>query len=375
MCNKEEDKKIINKEFFSDDRLAFECEQALLRGKYPNPSVKAEWNKFKQSVEFTQSIEAHVIRKNHFPKARYFVLGTLAGIAATVLLLMVFRWQDKQMQDRPVSIFIAHQGVQEVTISLDENQERILSDAKSVVQDPVKGALVTYKEADFSKVKDEVVKMRTITTPCGKDYRIVLNDGTEVLMNADSKLTFPSQFQGKERLVHLEGEAYFKVAQNKEMPFVVNTDKMNTRALGTEFNVKAYKNFNPHVTLIEGVVIVSVADIKKEVRLSPGEEITYSNNIVNVKNVDAEYYNQWKEGFFYFDNVPLVEVLTDLGRWYNVNIEIEKASLMSYRLHFIVNRNSGIDEIVENLNNFSYLSARKNKNTIAISEKKDLMRD
>lgn len=375
MCNKEENKNLNNKEFYSDDRLAFECEQALLRGKYPNPSVKTEWNKFKQSIESTQPLETHIIKKTHSTKTRYFVLGTLSGIAVTMLLLMIFRWQDKQMQDHPVSIFVAQQGMQEVTMSMGKNQERIISDAKSVVQDPLKGVLVTYKETDFSKVKGEDVKMRTITTPCGKDYRIVLNDGTEVLMNADSKLTFPTQFEGKERLVHLEGEAYFKVAKNKAMPFVVNTDKMNTRALGTEFNVKAYKGFNPQVTLIEGVVVVSVADINKEVRLSPGEEITYSNNKVNVKNVDAEYYNQWKEGFFYFDNVPLVEVLTDLGRWYNVNIEIEKASLMSYRLHFIVNRNSGIDEVVENLNNFSYLSAQKNKNKISISEKKALKRD
>ncbi|WP_321480422.1 FecR domain-containing protein [uncultured Bacteroides sp.] len=375
MCNKKDDKYLNNKDFYSDDRLAFECEQALLRTKYPNPSVKAEWNKLKQSIETTQPSEVPVAKKNHSLKTRSFVLGTLAGIAATVLILLVFRWQDKQMQDHPVSIFVAQQGIQEVTMSIGKNQERILSDTKQVVQDPLKGVLVTNKEADFSKVKGEVIKMRTVTTPCGKDYRIVLNDGTEVLMNADSKLTFPTQFRGKERLVYLEGEAYFKVAKNKKMPFVVNTDKMDTRALGTEFNVKAYKGFNPQVTLIEGVVIVSVADINREVRLSPGEEITYSNNKVNVKNVDAEYYNQWKDGFFYFDNVPLVEVLTDLGRWYNVNIEIEKASLMSYRLHFIVNRNSGIDEVVENLNNFSYLSALKNKNTIAISEKKDLKRD
>jgi transmembrane sensor len=215
--------------------------------------------------------------------------------------------------------------------------------------------------------------MRTIATPYGKDYRVTLNDGTEVVMNADSKLTFPTRFTGKERIVHLVGEAYFKVAKNPKMPFIVQTDKMNTRALGTEFNVRAYAGAEPHVTLIEGSVLVNVAD--KDVQLKPGEDISFSNSTVKIKNVDIQYYVQWKDGFLYFDNQPLVDVMSDLGRWYNVNIEIENPSLMTYRLHFIVNRNSGIDEVIDNLNTLGYLNVVRNQNNIIISKKNRANRD
>lgn len=188
-------------------------------------------------------------------------------------------------------------------------------------------------------------------------------------MNADSKLTFPTCFSGKARTVLLEGEAYFKVAKNPDMPFVVKTDKMNTTALGTEFNVKAYHGAVPHVTLVEGVVLVDVPEVKKNVRLAPSEEISLNDKTVNIRNIDPQYYIQWKDGFFYYDNVALGEILSDIGRWYNINIEIEKPALMSYRLHFVVNRDAVIDEVINSLNDFTYLDAVKSGNKITVRGK------
>lgn len=364
-----------NKEFYSDKRLIFECEQALLRKKYPQPSVEAEWNKFKQNTIPNPPIEQSGSKKTPRHKTRFFVFGLIAGIAATVLLLLVFRWSNLIIEDSPVSIFLAQEGIQEVTMNLEDNKEPLLLTEKSVLDKTPEGSFITGKKAVFFNAKGKTSKKRTITTPCGKEYSIVLSDGTEIILNADSKLTFPTLIKGEERVVELEGEAYFKVAKNKEMPFVVKTDKIETRVLGTEFNVKAYKGSNPHITLIEGEVIVNVPEINKEVKLQPGEDISYINNKVHIKNVDTEYYTHWRDGFFYFDNVPLIDVVTDLGRWYNLNIEIEKASLMSYRLHFIVDRNSGIDEVIENLNNFQYLHAQKRGNTMIIGKKNPKKRD
>ena len=87
--------------------------------------------------------------------------------------------------------------------------------------------------------------------------------------------------------------------------------------------------------------------------------------------VDTEYYIQWKDGYFYFDNLPLIDILKEIGRWYNVSIEICDNSLMSYRLHFIADRNADISQVVKNLNAFSYIEAELKDNKIVLSKKRE----
>ena len=181
----------------------------------------------------------------------------------------------------------------------------------------------------------------------------MLSDGTVVLLNADSKITFPTRFTGNKRTVKLVGEAYFKVSKNKHRPFIVETGNLYTKVLGTEFNLKAYPHSDVNVTLIKGSVAVN----------AEGKDI-------EVTTVDTEGYIQWKDGYFYFDNVPLIDVVRDLGRWYNVNIEIRNNSLMSYRLHFIASRKASIKEFVDNLNEFNYLHVVHKDNKLIIDRKK-----
>lgn len=373
MCKNNEHKGLYPDEtFFSDDRLAFECRQAMLRKEYTEPAVDVEWSKFYGSIH-PVSPSADLDKKPRLHKkklkTRYFTFGSLAGVAAAILLVLVFRWYDFYLDNRPVTVFVAQGRAQEIVMHIGDGRQTILASANKV-NDPLSGVVVTSHKADFRQVLNGKIQMRTIKTPYGKDYRVVLQDGTEVIMNADSKLTFPTRFSGTERVVLLEGEAYFKVAKNPAMPFLVKTDKINTRALGTEFNVRAYKGSDPHVTLIEGVVVVDVPEMKKDMRLLPSDDVSLSNKTLKLKTVDPQYYIQWKDGFLYYDNVALGEVLSDIGRWYNVDIDIEKPALMSYRLHFVVNRGSGIEEVVENLNDFKYLQVVQKGNKILIGEKK-----
>ncbi|MBP1617126.1 MAG: hypothetical protein H6Q14_953 [Bacteroidetes bacterium] len=354
--------------FLSDSLLAFECRQAMLRNNFEEPAIEEEWAKFKQNIDpghhFTPPVSA-----NRSQKKRYFLLGTAAGVAAVVLVLITFRLYDSYLENRPVTVFLAQEKKMAITMQLGKTEE-VLSDQVKI-SDPLAGVSLDSKKADFSKAKDHTPEMRTIQTSYGKDYVVVLNDGTEVIMNAGSKLTFPTQFEGSERRVSLEGEAYFRVVKNPKIPFVVKTEKLSTRVYGTEFNVKAYKGGDPHVTLIEGVVVVDVPNLKKNIKLLPSEDVSLKNKTLEIKDIDPQYYIQWKDGFLYYDNVALGEVLSDIGRWYNVDIEIEKSSLMAYRMHFVVNRNAGIEEVIENLNEFKYLHATKIKNKISINDKKN----
>lgn len=353
-----------------DARLLFDCEQAMLRKKYPHPSVDDEWGKFRKEI-ITSEMEKPVIpapkKKSH--KTRYFVLGSLSGIAATLLLVIGFQWQANKAE-QPIVIFTAEETSAQVMLGTDLQPEGM--PIAEVKKEAVQDIIINPHAADFRQVTISPKESPTqiITTPRGKDYQVILSDGTEVLLNAESKLIFPKKFSGSRRVVKLVGEAYFKIAKNEHMPFIVETERTSTRALGTEFNVKAYKNTESHVTLINGAIVVNMPEINKEVTLVPGQEVVVDQEVFKVKDVDVNYYVQWKDGYFYFDNVPLVEVLCDLGRWYNVNIEIEKPSLMSYRLHFIADRKADINEVVENLNSFSYLSAIKTGNKITIGLKK-----
>ncbi len=350
----------------SDSRLTFECKQALLRRQYAEPLVDDEWEKFCDKTQLILPVDKPVKRTNSL-KIRYFSYGSLAGVAAVLLLLLTLRLYNYYEQQRPITIFAAKQRNQEITININNKPQKIVS--SNIKNDPYTGAIINIKKADFRNIVSKRIQTRSITTPYGKDYSVILNDGTQVILNADSKLTFPTKFSGKERVVKLEGEAYFKIAKNPQMPFIVKTDKMDTRALGTEFYVKAYKGTEPHVTLIEGVVDVNIPEINKNIRMSPNEEISMADKTLKIKNVDPEYLIQWKDGFFYYDNVALGDILLDIGRWYNINIEISKPKLMAYRLHFVVKRDANIDDVVDNLNNFRYLNAVKNGNKITIREK------
>ena len=117
---------------------------------------------------------------------------------------------------------------------------------------------------------------------------------------------------------------------------------------------------------------MSVRSFKnKEVVLKPGEDVALgSGNVFNITCVDTEYYMQWKEGFFYFDNLPLIDILKEIGRWYNVDIEICDNSLISYRLHFVADRNASIEQVVNNLNAFNYIDAELKGNKITLCKKK-----
>lgn len=349
----------------SDERLRFESEQAILRMHYSTPDVDDEWGNFSKNLIHESSVSASALHKS---KSHYIIW--IASSAAAILALFFLYPVYKNITNKPITIFTAKVGAQIVTMHVDNKTMPIT--ANTVVTN-INGISISSNKADFSQASSGA-EQRTIETPYGKDYQIILNDGTEVTMNAGSRLTFPTQFTENQRAVKLEGEAYFKVSKNKEKPFIVITDKMNTRAVGTEFDVKAYKGCEPHVTLVKGIVVVSSTIINRNVELLPGEDASLAGSNINVRKIDTQSA-MWKDGDAYYDNTPLVEILHDIGCWYNVSIEMYDSSLENYRLHFIINKNSGIDDVIDNLNDFGYLCVVKKGNIISISKKNKNMKD
>ena len=179
----------------------------------------------------------------------------------------------------------------------------------------------------------------------------VICDGTEVWLNANSNFVYPTAFIGDERIVTLEGEAYFKVAKDPERPFIVKTKTVQTRVLGTEFNIRSYTPEDTHVVLINGKVEVSNTKGGSYTRLYPGEDahLQSDGNFI-LAEVDLDSYVYRKDGYFYFDNVTLKDIMQNLGRWYNVNIEFRNKEAMEYKMHFISDRTKDLEHTISLLN-------------------------
>ena len=191
-----------------------------------------------------------------------------------------------------------------------------------------------------------------IHTPSGLRSVFELPDGSKVWLNGNTKIKYPLTFNGNERRVHLEGEAYFEVAKNRKNPFIVDIGALQVKAVGTAFNCMAYPDENIfETTLTEGSVkIAKVLDgvEKGEYMLNPGEILTYEqdNDQFFLKKGDLEKHISWKSGKFVFRNDPLEMVCQKLGRWFNTDIEIEDEELKDYSITGTFS-DQGLNEILE----------------------------
>jgi transmembrane sensor len=162
----------------------------------------------------------------------------------------------------------------------------------------------------------------TITTPKGRQFNLVLADGSKAWLNSASSITFPTAFVGAERKIIITGEAYFEVAHNASMPFIVESGKNVVRVLGTHFNINAYDNEKVvSVTLLQGSVDVSRGNVSKIIKPGQQAQINSEEKINLVRDVDLNHVVAWKNGRISFQGADLGTVMRQMSRWYDVDIE------------------------------------------------------
>jgi ferric-dicitrate binding protein FerR (iron transport regulator) len=190
------------------------------------------------------------------------------------------------------------------------------------------------------------IEIQTISTPLASKTNFELPDGSVVYLNSGSSLSFPGQFTGEKRLVKLTGEAYFDVKKSKQ-PFEVETSALTVDVFGTAFNVMAYKNALPEVTLERGKVVVRSKSDDQRI-LQPGEQavIDTLDNTISVNNVETGLFTSWINNRLIFKNEPLENVIQRLERWYNISIDIEDENLAQKRLNATIEYES-ISEVME----------------------------
>jgi transmembrane sensor len=212
------------------------------------------------------------------------------------------------------------------TIELDDARNGVIAEQGKMVINKKDGELV-YNEAG-KQVKNNITSWNTVKTPRGGQYQLSLPDGSKVWLNAASSLKFPVSFSGKNRVVQLEGEAYFDVVHNESMPFEVQLyNGAKVQVLGTRFNIMAYdEEAELKTTLVQGKVkMLSVK--KQEALLQPGQQALLNKlqGALQVdKDADIGAAVAWKEGMFKFARTDLRAVMRQLARWYDVQIEYDK---------------------------------------------------
>ncbi|MEO6820345.1 MAG: FecR domain-containing protein, partial [Ginsengibacter sp.] len=163
----------------------------------------------------------------------------------------------------------------------------------------------------------------TISTPRGGQYQLTLADGSQVWLNAESSITFPTSFTGNQREVKITGEAYFEIAHDANIPFHVNVNGMDVKVLGTHFNVNAYKDeAEIKTTLLEGSVQVTYNEQAKIISI--GQQLILNNKsgkMIVEKNINVDEIMAWKNGKFYFNEASIQSIMKQLCRWYNVDVE------------------------------------------------------
>ena len=296
-------------------------------------------------------------------KYRIFRIRAWQSAAAAILILLIAGIYYYQSSPEPVLVKTEIPrfkndilpGNNKAILTLDDGSKIDLDDAKT-------GILASESNIDIKKTGTgqleytagtqsvKTVKYNILSTPMGGEYQLVLPDGSKVWLNSGSTLRFPTAFIGSERIVELKGEAYFDIAKNPKMPFLVRTNNaMDIKVLGTQFNVMAYddeKNIN--TTLIEGSV--EVLKGSGTTMLKPGQEAILNRGSGNIKvaQADLEQAIAWKNGYFIFYNENIESIMRKVSRWYNVDI-VYQGNLNNKDFVGTISRNKNVSELLKML--------------------------
>lgn len=289
-------------------------------------------------------------------------LAVAASILVAISLGILF-W-GRQPHQRPLEARELPRALAKNDIQAPTGSRTILtlSNGEQVVLDSVQnGALARQGNASVSKSNGQLIYhtaldekptetlYNTLATASGGQTMIVLSDGSKVWLNAASSIRFPATFSGKERRVEMTGEAYFEIAHNQSVPFLVNVRGAAIKVLGTHFNVMAYDNeVTWSATLLEGGIMVAKGNQSSLLR--PGQQaqlegVNGSDKIRVLKQVDTSQVMAWKNGEFQFDVADITSVMRQLERWYGIEVSYQGGK-PAIRLSGSIGRNVNLSNVL-----------------------------
>lgn len=266
-------------------------------------------------------------RPEQLTKQRVIPLRKLAWIAASLLLIIgvgttYFTWRNTETET--MALADLNPGSYQASVRLSNGEVVPLSQDQQMVK--IGDALAYGDGSPVATRGHQDVGLVDVETPKGGTYQMELADGTKLWLNAASKVRVPTRFTDETREIFLEGEAYLEVAPvqkaGQRVPFIVQTPEQEIEVLGTHFNVSAYRE-DPAVTttLVEGAVQVHAGG--SNLLLAPGEQASLIDSKLDKKQVDVSTSISWVKNKFVFEETPIDQAMTTLGRWYDFQVEFE----------------------------------------------------
>jgi len=288
------------------------------------------------SSKLFKAIHDKIDSESKGKKRRVIPLKRIAIAASVIglLLISVFLLNDKIGKKETAKVETNHQRFKDDVSPGGDKATLILADGSTIVLDETQNGTIAQQgnskiikldgklSYDPTNKNSREIVYNTISTPKGGQYQLELPDGSQVWLNATSSIHFPTSFTGTERRIEITGEAYFEIAKNPNMPFIVTVSNSEVQVLGTHFNINAYNDEdNVKTTLLEGSVrFVNDGSINI---LKPGQQaqLTKEGTTKVVSDVNVDNVVAWKNGMFDFENASIETVMRQLSRWYDVEIE------------------------------------------------------
>jgi transmembrane sensor len=307
-----------------------------------------------------KAIGNKVFRKlpgNHtaFIKIGIKLAAAAIGIGFLLIIGLPFLLSQTQ-QSKPSAPQEIHPGVNTAILTLSNGKKIDLSKAGNgkIVNQPglqvfkTASGQITYKVTAEPNSKHNL-QTNNISVPKGGQWQVILPDSSKVWLNSASSLDYPATFaRQKERLVHLNGEAYFEVAKDKQHPFIVKTDKQTVEVLGTHFNINSYDDEQAvKTTLAEGSVRVAMIGGKTKT-LAPGQQAVLWNNKLSVSDANIEEALAWKNGYFRFNDENIQSIMRKLSRWYNIDVQYD-SNINNQGLNGKISRFKNISQVLKAL--------------------------
>ena len=302
------------------------------------------------------------------------------------MFLYIYVFDNKEQPAEVLNTFVTtvESGVDKAILTLDDGSNIILEEGtvynNKTVASNGEGVIYKKEQETIINLEDKVETNKTeskiaynyLTTPRGGEFQITLADGTQVWLNSETKLKYPTVFKkGETRQVELVyGEAYFDVSSSKNhngATFKVISNLQEVEVFGTEFNIKAYKDEESvYTTLAEGKVAVSNFAFKDNLKVGQQSIISKSTGEIAIKTVNIYNETAWRLGSFSFKNKTLKEIMKVLSRWYDVDIVFENKKLETIKFNGLLSKKMTLEEILIPIKRSSNLNYTVNDSKIIL---------
>lgn len=352
--NLEEDKFLVN--YFESFQNASEWNEDL--------GVKEEvQNKMLNRIQNSLKAEkVKVIPIRPFYTRSTFKVIAAASVVMLISLTLLFNVDKTSKGTLPVAVNKKIEiGSDKATLTLEDGSVIALEKGETYTTGNVSsnGEKLVYNSKNAAKV----ISNNILTIPRGGQFFIQLADSTKVWLNSESQLKYPVAFvDGETRQIELVyGEAYFEVSpstKHKGSRFKVKTQSQNVEVIGTEFNIKAYRDeTSMYTTLVKGKVVISNATAKEFLEPSQQSKINFNSNTISISKVDVYNEISWRKGLFVFKGMPLKEIAKVLSRWYDVDIVFADPALGNVKFNGVLNKNQKLEDILTTIKNINFINA------------------